>query len=304
MARLDLSRRRLLSAAAVACLALPVTTRSETFVSLKRRYVDCRYGQLHLHVAEPVAPASPTRSPILCLHPSPASGRYYLDLLRDLGRDRVAMACDTPGYGESDRPPAPAPMEGYSGAIADGLDNLGYGENAKGRKVDLLGYHTGCLIAVDLAIRRPDLIRRLCLVAVPYYATADRRRQLLANLDREPYSEEPTKVVEMWDGTVKRRAKGVTLEQSIDQFLERMRPGDKEWWAYEAVFGYDSPTRFPLITQPTALLNPHGVLYKETLAAAPRIKGATLVDLPELTHGVFQVGTAVIAREARKFLDS
>ncbi|MDX2145822.1 MAG: alpha/beta hydrolase [Rhodospirillaceae bacterium] len=301
---IELSRRRLLATAAVASVMGARGAFAADTVSIKRRYVDCRYGQLHLHVAEPAAAKAATRNPILCMHPSPASGRYYLDLLRDLGRDRIAMASDTPGYGESDRPPAPAPMEGYSGAMADALENLGYGDKAGGRKVDLLGYHTGCLIAVDLAIRRPDLIRRLCLVAVPYYGTAERREQLLANLDRAPYGEEPTKIVEMWDGTVKRRAKGVSLEQSIDQFLERMRPGDKEWWAYEAVFSYDSPARFPLITQPTALLNPHGVLYKETLAAAPMIKGAKLVDLPELTHGVFQVGTAVIAREARKFLDA
>jgi pimeloyl-ACP methyl ester carboxylesterase len=301
---LRLSRRRWLATAAVASVAVARNAPAAETVSIKRRYVDCRYGQLHMHLAAPPEPGRAIRNPILCLHPSPASGRYYLDLLRDLGQDRVAMASDTPGYGESDRPPAPAPMEGYSGAIADALEALGYGEKAGGKKVDLLGYHTGCLIAVDLAIRRPDLIRRLCLVAVPYYATADRRRQLLANLDREAYGEEPTKVVEMWDGTVKRRAKGVTLAQAIDQFLERMRPGDKEWWAYEAVFSYDSPARFPLITQPTALLNPHGVLYQETLAAAPMIKGAKLVDLPELAHGVFQVGTAVIARETRKFLDS
>jgi pimeloyl-ACP methyl ester carboxylesterase len=300
---IDLTRRRLLTTAAVSTVAFPSLTRADDSAVVRRQYVNCRFGQLHMQVAAPTDAAKAVKTPILCMHPSPASGRYYLDLIGDLGKDRIAMAADTPGYGESDRPPGkPPPMEGYSGAFADALENLGYGKG--GSKVDLLGYHTGCLIAVDLAIRRPDLIGRLILVAVPYYDTVERQQKLLAGLDRRPYGEEPDKVVEMWDGTVKRRAKGVTLEQSIDQFLERMRPGDKEWWAYEAVFSYDSKNRFPLITQPTALLNPHGVLYKETLAAAPMIKGAKLVDLPELTHGVFSVGSHVIARETRKFLDS
>ena len=297
------SRRWLLATAAVSSFLPAIQARADDTVMRKRQYVDCRYGQLHIQVAEPKDTARAVKNAILCMHPSPASGRYYLDLIGDLGKDRIAMAADTPGYGESDRPPnKPPPMEGYSGAFADALENLGYGKS--GKKADLLGYHTGCLIAVDLAIRRPDLIRKLVLVAVPYYDSVERQQKQLAGLDRRPYGEEPDKVVQIWDVTVKRRAKGVTLEQSIDQFLERMRPGDKEWWAYEAVFSYDSKNRFPLITQPTALLNPHGVLYKETLAAAPMIKGAKLVDLPELDHGVFSVGSHVIARETRKFLDS
>lgn len=296
---LSLHRRRLLSLPLVFA-ALPA--RARTLAAIKRMYVDCRYGQMHLHVAQPGRAAEIKHAPLLCLHPSPASGRYYLDLIADMGRDRVAMAADTPGYGESDRPPdGPPDMAGYAGAFADALENLGYGRER--RRVDLLGYHTGCLIAVDLAIRRPDLVRKLCLVGVPYYATSERRQQLLARLDRFTYGEEPDHVVEMWNGTVKNRAKGVTREQAIAQFLERMRPGDKEWWAYTAVFDYDSPARFPLLQQPTALLNPHGALYKETLAAASVIPNATLVDLPELEHGVFSVGSHIIAREARAFLD-
>jgi pimeloyl-ACP methyl ester carboxylesterase len=298
----SLSRRHALAAAAALVAARPALA-ADPPVVVKRQYVDCRYGQLHMQVARPADAARATRTPILCLHPSPASGRYYLDLIKDLGADRIAMAADTPGYGASDRPPGgPPPMEGYSGAFADALDNLGYGRD--GRQVDLLGYHTGCLIAVDLAVRRPDLVRRLCLVAVPYYATPERREKLLAGLDRFSYGEEPDHVIKMWNTTVKQRAKGVTLEQAIDLFLERMKPGDKEWWAYTAVFAYDSPAQFRKITQPTVLLNPHGVLYAETLAAASVIPGAKLVDMPELDHGVFSVGSHLIARAARAFLDA
>lgn len=83
-----------------------------------------------------------------------------------------------------------------------------------------------------------------------------------------------------------------------------MKPGDKEWWAYTAMFAYDSKTQFPKITKLTAPLNPHGVLYKETLTAVPVIPGAKLIDIPELDHGLFSVGSHIIAREARKFLDT
>lgn len=270
---------------------------------IERRYVNCRYGQLHVHIARPLNPAHQTQNPILCFHPSPASGWYYRDLIANLGRDRIAIAADTPGYGESDRPPSVPEMSGYSGAMADALDSLDFGSGKNQAKVDLLGYHTGCIIAVDLAIERPDLIRRLCLVAVPYYDNNERQQEMLARQNREPYTEEGERVLEMWNGTVKRRTEGVSLEQAIKIFQERMRAGDLEWWAYQSVFTYPSVERFPMITQPLALLNPHGVLYEETLDAARDNPDATLIDLPQLSHGVFSVGSDIIAKEARKVLD-
>ena len=273
-------------------------------VVIERRYVDCRYGQLRLHTARPLNPAKQTKNPILCFHPSPASGWYYRDLIAELGKDRLAIAADTPGYGESDQPVDVPEMTGYSGAMADGLDALAFGQNENYLKVDLLGYHTGCLIAVDLAIERPDLVRKLCLVAVPYYDSAERQQEMLARQNRAPYTEAGERVTELWNGTVKNRADGVSLAQAIKHFQERMRAGDTEWWAYQSVFTYPSVERFPMVTQPMALLNPHGVLYDETLDAARDNPKATLIDLPQLDHGVFSVGSHIIADEARRYLDA
>ncbi|MSQ85520.1 MAG: hypothetical protein EXR10_01550 [Alphaproteobacteria bacterium] len=80
----------------------------------------------------------------------------------------------------------------------------------------MLGYHTGCIVAVDLAIRRPDPARKPCLVAVPYYDTPKHQQKLLAGIDRFSYGEEADHVVAMWNNTVKERAKGVSLEQAVD----------------------------------------------------------------------------------------
>lgn len=273
-------------------------------VIIERYYVNCRYGQLHIHSARPLNPAHQTQNPILCFHPSPASGWYYRDLIANLGRDRLAMAVDTPGYGESDRPSEVPEMSGYSGAMADAIEAMDFGGDKNYAKVDLLGYHTGCIIAVDLAIEHPELIRKVCLVAVPYYDSQDRQQEMLARQNHAPYTEDGERVLELWDNTVKRRAEGVSLEQAVKIFQERMRGGDKEWWAYQSVFTYPSVERFPMVTQPLAFLNPHGVLYEETLAAARDNPNARLVDLPQLSHGVFSVGSDIIAEETRKVLDA
>lgn len=303
------SRRTVLftAGAGLACTISPVATlvarETRSDVIIERHYVNCRFGQLHVHSARPKNPAQQTQNPILCFHPSPASGWYYRDMIANLGQDRLAMAVDTPGYGESDRPPVVPKMSDYSGAMADAIKAMDFGGDKNYAKVDLLGYHTGCIIAVDLAIEYPDIVRRLCLVAVPYYESEERQKEMLARQNRAPYTEEGERVFELWSNTVKRRAEGVSLEQAIKIFQERMRGGDKEWWAYQSVFTYPSKERFPMVTQPMAFLNPHGVLYDETLAAARDNPDATLVDLPQLSHGVFSVGSDIIAEETRKVLD-
>ena len=292
-----LSRRQVLATASAISVLKMGGAMAAGDVIFKRGYVDCRFGQMHFHMAQPKDPSAVTQNPIGCLHPSPASGRYYLSLLENLGRDRVAIAFDTPGYGESDRPPAPPDMDGYAGAYADALTAVDLGP------MDLLGYHTGCSIAVHVSLMRPELVRKLCLVAVPYYDSPERQAQLVENLNRAPFREDGKRIFEQWENSVTKRVDGVSLDQAVEVFMERLRAGDKEWWAYQAVFSYPAQDRYAQITHPTALLNPHGVLYDETLAAAQVVPGAELIDLPQLSHGVFHLGSDVIATAARGFLD-
>ena len=126
---------------------------------------------------------------------------------------RRVMAMDTPGYGRSDPPPEPQPMIELAGTAADALDALGYGANGQGA-VDVIGYHTGTFIASELAVIRPDLVRRLVLVP-----------------------------------------------------------------------------------------NTHGNLQENSRAAAQLLPDVRVVEMPDLTHGVFDVGVARLAAASREFLD-
>jgi pimeloyl-ACP methyl ester carboxylesterase len=67
-------------------------------------YVDCRYGQLHMHTAFPSNGGFDELTPLVCLHPSPLSGRVFRALLAELGQQRSVYAPDLPGCGESDAP--------------------------------------------------------------------------------------------------------------------------------------------------------------------------------------------------------
>ncbi len=141
--------------------ALSTRNEPQVTIHLRKMYVDCRFGQLHLHTAFPSSGGFDELTPLVCVPPLTKSGRVFRPLLKDLGRDRSAYAPDLPGCGESDAPHQPAEVQDQAGAILDLLDSL------RLRQVDVLGYQGGSMAAVELAIARPEQVRRVVLMGVP-----------------------------------------------------------------------------------------------------------------------------------------
>jgi len=125
---------------------------------LRRAYFECRHGQLHVHNAIPVGGGFDELTTVLCLHAAGATGRSFLELSKRLGRTRSVYSPDLPGEGESDAAPAPPATEGHAEAIADFLDSMRF------RQVDLLGHGSGAAVAVELALLRPKVARRVVLL--------------------------------------------------------------------------------------------------------------------------------------------
>lgn len=120
------------------------------------------YGQVHVRVWTPSSTS--TKPPLLLFHPTPYSSQFYLPFIEDIGKDRIVIAMDTPGYGESDRPKTPPNMEDYANNAIKALDVLGITKS-----VDIIGYHTGTLIAVEMSIKEPDRINKMILAGIPVY---------------------------------------------------------------------------------------------------------------------------------------
>src|SRR5258708_12382298 len=70
---------------------------SETGSNIERRFVTTPLGRIHVAIAG-------TGFPVLLLHQTPRSWDEYRDVLPLLGRDFRAIAMDTLGFGDSDRP--------------------------------------------------------------------------------------------------------------------------------------------------------------------------------------------------------
>ncbi len=268
----------------------------------KRGYVDGPFGQIHYHRAAPAA--QPGNTPIAFFHQNPKSAVEYEYLLNEMGRDRVALAFDTPGYGESDRPAAPPRMADLAGAMAAALDGLGYGRNGLG-PVDVFGFHTGVYIATELSLLRPDLVRRIVLSGIAY-RSPQQRAQLLNDLPRDvALPEDGTRIMNRWYLIVIKRAEGVSLERAAQIFLEDIHSLDKYWFAYNAVWSYALEERFPKLTHPTLVLQPHELLLEETRRAHRELlPTATYVEIPGVVDDVFDTGWAEYARELRRWLDA
>jgi pimeloyl-ACP methyl ester carboxylesterase len=268
--------------------------------AFRRAYADIASGQIHYRFAGPgPSDRKSGRLPLLCLHPSPLSGIVYENWLVEMGRDRMALAPDTPGYGGSDAPPAPPAIADYAESMLNFIDAMGLD------RVDVMGYHTGSLIAVEMALQRPGRVRRLVMISAPLPDEA----QIAAYL---PMIEAPVPTFEeMLAATLERirtAGRGMFRDVSDDRYwditLERVRRFRTSAWGFRAAFAYDLSKTLPRVDQPILVLNPEDDLWEQTPRARPLLRNGRIHDLPGWGHGHLDAHTEEMAAIARAFLDS
>ena len=259
-------------------------------VTIRREFRDSRLGQLHLRRAAPAPVASGSRSPVVLLHQTPLSGRMFEALLPELARDRVAYAIDTPGYGESAAPAAPPTFEEYAAAIGDVLSSLG-------EPADLVGYHTGAGLAVQIAALYPERVRRVVLFSMPLLDEAQRARFL--SLRRSAPSEDGSHLLEMWQASMRVRPPGQALDQVASIVAEKQRAGRRSEWAIKAL----AAANLEGLTVPDAFLRPRDSLWDATGRAAALRPDWPLVDREDWTYGMFDADPAGVAAALRALLD-
>ncbi|MGA2777715.1 MAG: alpha/beta fold hydrolase [Steroidobacteraceae bacterium] len=134
---------------------------ADSTVRTRRAYFDCRFGQLHVRTAFPTTGGFDEHVTLFCLHPIDSSSRTFNRFLPLIADARSVYAPDLPGCGESDPPPIGAgALSDLAGAVADLASDL------RLKQIDLLGFRSGCAVAAELARAKPELVRRLVLVAV------------------------------------------------------------------------------------------------------------------------------------------
>lgn len=267
--------------------------------AVRRQYVDTPAGQLHVRTLDARDRGAP---PLLCLHPAPYSGLYFTTTMPRLNARRDVLAPDYPGYGGSTALDVTPTIADFATAMLTGVEAIEADE-----PVDVLGFHTGCLVAVEMALTAPERCGRLVLCDVPYFdesrqaALRDRVGQPLA-LSDEFGSLEPA-----WQADVLSRVEPAGLDRSIELFAERLRAVPRDHEAFLAAFSYPCAQRFAALDASVAarltIIATKSGLADATREAAAAVPAATFVDADDIDGAVFEAGAARIARHVLAALD-
>ena len=291
----NLTRRRALSlamAGTFTALVKPFRAGAAGSSTVRRGYTRGRFGQMHYRIAKPAKAAG---RPLLCLHSSPNSGRIYETFLSRMGSDRIAVAVDTPGFGDSDPPPKAPTIEDYAAAMGDFMGAMELDS------LDLVGYHTGSMIAVELALRHPKRIRRLVLISAPLF-TPEELAELHEHFAPVELTRDGSHLTRQWAEHVHWAMPGWTLDHVATQFPDALRRPAISWWGHNAAFNFPLREKLPQVRQPMLVLNPEDDLFAETSRAKDLITNGRMQDLPGWGHGFLDIHTDAAADILRTFL--
>jgi len=132
-------------------------------IGLRWTETDVDVGGLRLHLRRVVEPVAP---PILLLHGLGVSGSVWQAFARRLAPRFAAVCPDLRGHGASDAPAKGYTPEGYAHDLS-GLWESGPLQDP----APVVGHSLGALVAVALAVRRPELISAVVLVDPPLDAS-------------------------------------------------------------------------------------------------------------------------------------
>ena len=136
------------------------------------------------------------------------------------------------------------------------------------RQLDVLGCGAGALVAAELALGRPQIVRRLALVS-PSFSGGDYSRPM-------PAPEDPG---------------------------QQLHNGPAAQWIGIAAHDYEAGERLPLIRQPILLARFKDDVSEHGARARQLLRTARSLDLPESSAGLLLSAPQVMARQLREFLD-
>ena len=264
---------------------------------VRRGYFECRYGQLHVHNAIPPGGGFEEGTPLLCLHPSPSSGRAFRRFLAVAGLGRSVFAPDLPGFGDSDPPPPGAGVAEHAAAIGDFLDAM------RLRQIDLLGHRFGALVAVELAALRPALIRRMVLVSPPGMSdTAGPAAAAAAPQHLSGPAADGSHLLTEWGRALAYCGPSASPEVVTAALAERLRNGNEAAAASAAERSYPLRARLAQLTAPLLVLRLGDEVASNTGQARDIPARARLVELRERGASVFESAPEAVAQALEPFL--
>jgi len=244
---------------------------------MRRAYHGEVGAQIHYMEAGDVS-----KETLLLLPPSPNTSAYYEKIIPLLAAQYHVIAIDYPGFGGSDRI-KDVSILGYANAVAPLVKTYG--------PVCVSGFHTGALVANELALQFPDAVRKLVLVDVPYFDVATREKYMATF----PSGKLPMPVEDSFKKVVTERHESLSENRAFKIWVESLRSGRYQNDAFRAAFAYDCDGQFAQLTHPVTVIATTSGLLEPSRKTAKHIEQAELVEILEITSPVFEAHSDKLA---------
>ena len=212
-------------------------------LAIRKGYADTPEGQVHyLRCGE--------GRPLVMLHQSPAAATMWEAVLpRFAEAGYAATAIDLPGHGDSWRPRKPPSIPDYARSIKETLDALGLAQ------VDIVGHHTGALVAAQVAVDFPGRVGKLALWGLAIYVEAlAASRARLKNEQPPVYDDEGAALIAFW---VRQRAlagQAYTSALGVRSMIEMLQTGAERPYGHWAGQQCDRAALLARVTQPALIM--------------------------------------------------
>lgn len=265
-------------------------------MSIKKGYTDGPEGQIHWRMVEPDGASD--KSDLYCFSPAPFASIAYQTLLPHLAKGRRVIATDYPGQGGSDGGSPTPSIESYAASMLAVIKAL-----SGDKKVSVLGFHSGCLVAAEVKLQAPDQVDDVILIDVPAF-TPEKRADFLPVVGK-PFT--PTgdleTVTKAWDMAVTKRLDTQPIEHCYAMFADTVGNGPRMNATFHAAFTYDVEAKLGALPGTTTILATQSALLEPSRRAATLIPDCTLIERLDIQKSVLDANAETTAAAVREILN-
>jgi pimeloyl-ACP methyl ester carboxylesterase len=232
------------------------------------------------------SPSNTSRTPLIFLHPGPHSTRVQVRLLNVLAETRPVYAPDIMGMGDSAPPPAfqeqPPELDYFADAVHRFADALSLG------RFDVYGSNLSARIGVEMALQRPDRIRRLILNRIAFIEGDELEMWATNHVPVVTPDQSGAYVTFLWSrlrdlntyvpwfrkGADNLRGKGLPPADILHQaFTEQVKMAPTMHLAFDAYWRYPIKDKLPRVQVPTLARDDVVALLPGARVWTPVIRG-------------------------------
>jgi pimeloyl-ACP methyl ester carboxylesterase len=225
----------------------------------KRAYLDIPAGQVHYQTEG-------SGDPLLLLHQGMFSSAEFSEMMPLLGKRYRVIARDMLGYGDSDVNPPDYTIADYALADIDFMKALGI------EKTSIFAIHTGCSIAVEIALAAPEMIDKLVFYGLPTF-DQDVRAACIKSYTFSPVEiqEDGSHLTQRLWKTTKKMGPHTNPANWNKIVLEAARASGGAFHGEHACFNYQEVDRISQVKHPVLLISGTGDVFHSRLEIACKL---------------------------------